>query len=252
MRKRILFVASEQSFLVNAMVKNLQNAGYAVTQTQPDIVEISLIEDMPDIFVVYLEGDLNAFNGTLKYLKKLKGEDGVDRVLYLIGSPAEIDAAYEVVSKSFVSAAFIRPVNMADVIAKLDVLITEESEYRGKKRILVVDDDSTMLRTMNNWFSKKYEVYMANSGMNAIALLSQKRVDLILLDYEMPVVSGLQVFEMLKSEPNTANIPVIFLTSKDDKETVMKVLAAKPEKYLLKTRPAEELIKNVDDFFHGY
>lgn len=251
MKKRILFVASESSFLVNAMVKNLRDSGYTVLQSQPDIVEISLKEDMPDIFIVYLEGDLNAFNGTLKYLKKLKAEDGVDRVLYLIGSPAEIEAAHEVVPKSFVNAAFVRPVNMADVVAKLDILITEESEFHGKKRLLVVDDDSTMLRTMNNWFGKKYEVFMANSGMNAIALLAQKKVDLILLDYEMPVVSGLQVFEMLKSEPHTVGIPVIFLTSKDDKDTVMKVLAAKPEKYLLKTRPAEELIKSVDDFFRG-
>ncbi|MBQ7160066.1 MAG: response regulator [Treponema sp.] len=138
-----------------------------------------------------------------------------------------------------------------EVINRLNILITEEGEFHGKKRILVVDDDSTMLRTMNNWFSSKYEVFMANSGMNAISLLAQKKVDLILLDYEMPVVSGLQVFEMLKSEVATASIPVIFLTSKDDKETVMKVLAAKPEKYLLKTRPAEELIKSVDDFFRG-
>lgn len=251
MKKRILFVATGQTFLVNAMTKQLMTAGYEVVHSEPDIVEISQKEPFPDIFIVYLEGDVNAFNGTLKYLKKRKSEDGTDRVLYLIGSPAELEAAYEVVSRGFVNASFIRPVNMAEIINKLNILITEESEFHGKKRVLVVDDDSTMLRTMNNWFSKKYEVFMANSGMNAIALLSQKKVDLILLDYEMPVVSGLQVFEMLKSEPNTANIPVIFLTSKDDKETVMKVLAAKPEKYLLKTRPAEELIKSVDDFFHG-
>ena len=71
--------------------------------------------------------------------------------------------------------------------------------------------------------------------LNAISLLTQHHVDLILLDYEMPVVSGLQVLEMLRSEPATANIPVIFLTAKDDRETVMKVVAAHPEKYLLKT-----------------
>lgn len=251
MKKRVLFVASGQSFLVKAMVKQIQAAAYEVVLSEPDIVEISQKEPIPDIFIVYLEGDLHAFNGTLKYLKKLKTEEGVDRVLYLIGSPAELDAAYAVISRGFVNAAFTRPVNIMEVVNRLNILITDESEFHGKKRILVVDDDSTMLRTMNNWFSAKYEVFMANSGMNAISLLTQKKVDLILLDYEMPVVSGLQVFEMLRSEPATANIPVIFLTSKDDRETVMKVLAAKPEKYLLKTRPAEELIKSVDDFFKG-
>ena len=114
-----------------------------------------------------------------------------------------------------------------------------------------MDDDGVMLRAMNNWLSKKYEVFLANSGMNAITLLSQRKVDLILLDYEMPVASGLQVFEMLKNESSTAEIPVIFLTGKDDKDTVMKVLSSKPKKYLLKTLPPEELVEAVDSFFRG-
>lgn len=251
MERRVLFVSEEQNFLVTAMKKNLQNAGFEVVSAHPDIVEIQLIQNLPDIFIVYLEGDLNGFNGTLKYLKKLVTEEGKDRVLYLIGNQLEIEAAYEIIPKSVVSMAFSRPVNVKDIIARLNILIVDDAEFGGRKRILVVDDDSIMLRSMNNWLSKKYEVFMANSGMNAISLLSKNHVDLILLDYEMPVVSGLQVFEMLKAEPSTQNIPVIFLTAKDDKATVMKVLAAKPEKYLLKTLPAEELVKNVDDFFKG-
>lgn len=252
MDRRILFVTETQSFLVSAMVKNLEDAHYEVVLTLPDMVGIQNINNLPDIFMVYLEGDLNNFNGTLKYLKKLVIEEGKDRVLYLIGSTLEISAAYEVIPKSVVSAAFTRPVNMKDVIGKLNILITEEENYSGKKRILVVDDDGIMLRSMKNWLSEKYDVFMANSGVNAISLLSKNHVDLILLDYEMPGASGLQVFEMLKNEPSTADIPVIFLTAKDDKDTVMKVLSAKPEKYLLKTMKPEALVRSVDDFFKGY
>lgn len=252
MERRILFVCEDQSFLVNAIIKALEEARFNVKTAEPDMVEISLIANIPDIYIVYLEGDLNNFNGTLKYLKKLLTEEGKDRVLYLIGNPLEIDAAYEVMPKALVSQAFSRPVNVKDIIMKLNQLLTDDaSGFPGMKRILVVDDDSIMLRTMKTWLSKKYDVYMANSGMNAIQFLAHNRVDLILLDYEMPVASGLQVFEMLKNDPNTANIPVIFLTSKDDKETVMKVLAAKPEKYLLKSMEPEALLKTVDDFFKG-
>jgi len=56
---------------------------------------------------------------------------------------------------------------------------------------------------------------------------------------------------MLKNDPRTALIPVIFLTSKDDKETVMKILSAKPEKYLLKNQEPDQLIQKIDDFFKG-
>lgn len=250
MDKRILFISEKKdNFLVSAMIKNIEAADYKVITAEPDMVEISLIQNIPDIYILYLEGDLNSFNGTLVALKKLLTEEGKDRVLYLIGTPMEISTAYEVIPKTLVGAAFTRPVNVKDVITKLNTLHTDGAE--NKKRILVVDDDGVLLRTMKNWLSKKYEVFMANSGLNAISLLAKESVDLILLDYEMPVASGLQVFEMLKSDDKTRDIPVIFLTAKDDKETVMKVLAAKPEKYLLKTMPPEQLVKAVDDFFKG-
>ena len=65
----------------------------------------------------------------------------------------------------------------------------------------------------------------------------------------MPITTGPQVLEMLRSEPSTSDIPVMFLTVKSDKESVMKVVALKPEKYLLKTMPPAELIANIDEFF---
>lgn len=251
MEKRILFISEQHNFLVMAMIKNLEAANFEVITSQPDIVEIQLKNKLPDIFIVYLEGDLNSFNGTLKYLKKLLTEEGKDRVLYLIGTQIEVSAAYEVIPRTMVSASFMRPVNMTDVLTKLNTLMLDDFESDGRKKILVVDDDGIMLRSMQNWLSKRYDVYIANSGMNAITFLGKKHVDLILLDYEMPVASGLQVFEMLKAEPATASIPVIFLTAKDDRETVMKVLAAKPEKYLLKTMDPEELVESVNNFFKG-
>lgn len=75
------------------------------------------------------------------------------------------------------------------------------------------------------------------------------RPDTVLLDYEMPVCDGRQTLEMIRSEKATANIPVIFLTGRGDRESVKKVMALKPEGYLLKTMPEEEIKKIIDDFF---
>ena len=248
MRNDILFVSKEPNFLVKTLKKTLSEAGYPVVSSQPNTIEINHISNLPDIYMIYLEGDVTVFNGTLKYLKK-KMLSGSDHMLFLIGNPKEIEEAYKENPKSMVTSTFIRPVNAKDILASLDHFLNGSDINRGRQSILVVDDDSVMLRAMNNWFSTKYNVFMANSGMNAISLLTQNHVDLILLDYEMPGLSGLQVFEMLRSEPTTASIPVIFLTAKDDKETVMKVVSARPDKYLLKTMPPEALVKAVDDFF---
>jgi len=249
--RRILFISESKSFLVSAMTKSLTDAKFDVVLVSPSIEEIEQVSPLPDIFIVYLEGDISAFENTLDYIKSLLTEVGSERVLYLIGNQNEIDLAYETLPRALVSFAFNRPVNMKDVINKVNVAIENEFvSTPGVKKILVVDDDGVMLRTMKMWLAG-YDVYMANSGMNAIQVLAKTKVDLILLDYEMPVASGLQVFEMLKADEKTADIPVIFLTSKDDKDTVMKVLAAKPEKYLLKSMKGEDLVNAVDDFFKG-
>jgi CheY-like chemotaxis protein len=54
---------------------------------------------------------------------------------------------------------------------------------------------------------------------------------------------------MLRSEPDTRDIPVMFLTGKDDKESVVKVLSLKPEGYLLKSIEKDKLIKELGKFF---
>lgn len=65
----------------------------------------------------------------------------------------------------------------------------------------------------------------------------------------MPVTSGPQVLEMIRSETRTGTIPVIFLTGKGDRESVVKVLALKPDGYLLKSTDKATLLKSLEDFF---
>ncbi|MBR1893576.1 MAG: response regulator, partial [Lachnospiraceae bacterium] len=123
----------------------------------------------------------------------------------------------------------------------------EHGEFR--KSILVVDDDTNYLGIVREWLKEDYKVSMANSGLQAIKWLGKNKADLILLDHEMPVTSGPKVLEMLRSDPETAGIPVIFLTGKSDKESVMSVVALKPEGYFLKTIKKDELLENINDFF---
>ncbi len=129
-------------------------------------------------------------------------------------------------------------------------LVNERAEWKGqKKKILVVDDSDFMRGKMTSLFGSDYSVIEANSSLSAIQSITVNRPDLVLLDYEMPVCDGRQTLEMIRSEKATANIPVIFLTGRGDRESVKKVMALKPEGYLLKTMPEEEIKKIIDDFF---
>ncbi|MCI8275835.1 MAG: response regulator [Lachnospiraceae bacterium] len=117
------------------------------------------------------------------------------------------------------------------------------------RKILVVDDSMTIRMGMRRLLAGRYEVSEVDSGVAAIRAVTLDRPDLILLDYEMPVCDGSHVFEMLRSEKEFEDIPVIFLTSRDDPESVKRVLSLKPEGYLLKYLKPADIRCRIDEFF---
>ncbi|MBP3231963.1 MAG: response regulator, partial [Anaerovibrio sp.] len=89
------------------------------------------------------------------------------------------------------------------------------------------------------------QVYSVKSGMDAITFLLKTPVDLILLDYEMPVVDGPQVFQMLRQEQSAKHIPVVFLTGVGTREGVERVMALKPDGYILKSTTRDSLLDSI-------
>ena len=84
------------------------------------------------------------------------------------------------------------------------------------KKILIVDDDAGIRRIAELSLTKvgKLEVSLAKSGAEALQLLANEKPDLILLDVMMPGMDGPAVLAELRRNPDTANIPVVFLTAK--------------------------------------
>lgn len=108
----------------------------------------------------------------------------------------------------------------------------KENKEDKRKKILVVDDSKVILQSMKELFEKDYQVSLAKSGLAAIRCITLDRPDLVLLDYEMPVCDGGQILKMIRSEEETADIAVIFLTGRGDKESVEKVMSLRPAGYL--------------------
>ena len=138
---------------------------------------------------------------------------------------------------------------MVEVEKYLNQNRMEKTEISHKKKILIVDDSTFILKTMQRLLGSDYEIMTATSGMSAIRSIVLDKPDLVLLDYEMPVCKGSQILEMIRSEEEFADIPVIFLTSRVDKEGVQKVLEFKPNGYLSKSLSPEVIKKEIDNFF---
>ena len=127
----------------------------------------------------------------------------------------------------------------------MDWLLSANDDLARRKNILLVDDDSTFLKMVKDWLSAKYRVTIVTSGAQALMYIADNTPDLILLDYEMPGMNGEKVLQRIRSNPVNEHIPVVFLTGMNDKEGVLKLLENRPDGYLLKSIPREELLDSL-------
>lgn len=110
-----------------------------------------------------------------------------------------------------------------------------------KAVILVVDDQTTVVRVLGRMLSEHYIVNVATTGERALEIAEEKIPDLILLDMVMPQMSGIDVCQRLKENPATENIPVIFVTSMDDRHNEARGFKAGAVDYITKP-PSPEIV----------
>lgn len=154
--------------------------------------------------------------------------------------------AFCVTSSDSIRGKIVPALNSQNAMSEIKRYLSGEMR---KKKILVVDDSDFMRQNLLNLLGKDYEMIESDSSIAAIKSITVNRPDLILLDYEMPVCDGRQTLEMIRSDKEIADIPVIFLTGRGDMESVKKVMSLKPKGYLLKTMPEEDIKKTIDAFF---
>lgn len=118
-----------------------------------------------------------------------------------------------------------------------------------RKYILMVDDSAAQIRAVKAWLEEKYKVRSVLSGDQALASVKERKPDLILLDYEMPICNGQQVLKKLRDNKDTCDIPVIFLTAVSDRRHITEVLELKPAGYLLKPVAREHMFEAIEKVF---
>lgn len=114
------------------------------------------------------------------------------------------------------------------------------------KKVLVIDDNTVNLATVEKALKGKYEVIPMISGKRALKFLYCQRVDIILLDVEMPEMDGVETLENIRAVESCADTPVVFLTSKKDKQTVLDGFRLKIMDYITKPFDVDDLANRVE------
>ncbi len=114
-----------------------------------------------------------------------------------------------------------------------------------KKRLLIVDDTVVNLKLLGNLLADEYSLSFASGGQEALDILEKTLPDLVLLDIMMPEVDGFEVCRQIRSSPRTEDLPVILVTAKNDKESVVKGYHLGVLDYLVKPFEPEEVQSRV-------
>ena len=247
MEYKLLVVSNEKSYITDSITAAIDESGVSCIRVDSEIKEIEKNKDEADMVFLYVNEVVADNTQILVFIKDVCADDA--KTLFLAGYSEDIEKVYRVIPKDMVREAFIRPFENKYIVKVISNEAEEARKRRSAKRILVVDDDITFLKMVKKWLMDKYQVTIVKSGMQAIKYITGHRPDLILMDYDMPITDGTKVLEMLRSEPDSAEIPVIFLTGKADKETVLKVMSLKPQGYLLKSMKQVDIVSAIDHYF---
>lgn len=250
--KKILLIGD-----LNQTVSKVNNYLQTRFQTQLCVDSLEMVRGMvrvyePEMAVICLIGVGELDHKILDFFENRRSNVPV----LLIGTPEEckyFQKYYDNEQFDFLT----RPTTLSELMEKCSSVLkledaedgqqeTEEAKAEVKKRILVVDDSGILLRSVKTMLADQYEVAVATDGKKAIERAKRRRPDLILLDYEMPVMDGKETLEELRKDEELKDIPVVFLTSVADRDSIAPVLKLKPEGYLLKPIDQKRMFETIE------
>jgi two-component system, chemotaxis family, chemotaxis protein CheY len=118
-------------------------------------------------------------------------------------------------------------------------------------KILVVDDFATMRRIVKNILTQLgfKNIIEADDGTTALGVLKAEKIGLIVSDWNMPKMTGLDLLKAVRADANTANIPFIMVTAEAQQDNIILAVKAKVSQYIVKPFTAETLAEKLSKIF---
>lgn len=131
----------------------------------------------------------------------------------------EIEAVTAVLEESDSSVRFVEATGKDDAISdELDEAEEETTIAENRHTLLIVEDNEDLLLLMVKLLGTEYGIYTATNGKEAITMVEQEEIDLIVSDVMMPQMNGIEFCQYIKNNIDTSHIPVILLTAKNKEE----------------------------------
>lgn len=122
-----------------------------------------------------------------------------------------------------------------------------------KMNILIVDDFATMRRIIKNILRQIgfMNIFEADDGTTAISILKKEKVDLIISDWNMPQMSGIELLKVVRSTPEWKDLPFLMVTAEGQREHVIEAVKNRVSNYVVKPFTPETLMDKINKIFEG-
>ncbi len=123
--------------------------------------------------------------------------------------------------------------------------------YDTDMKVLVVDDFATMRRIVKNILTQLgfKNIIEADDGATAVDLLKNEKVDLIISDWNMPKMTGLELLQHVRADASMADVPFVMVTAEAQQDNIILAVKAKVSQYIVKPFTAETLGEKLDKVF---
>ena len=116
-------------------------------------------------------------------------------------------------------------------------------------KVLVVEDDRSIQMVLELVLTRmgKCEVILAGEGHLGLSMIKQHKPDLILLDLMLPGMDGFEICQKAKEDPDTQNIPIIFLTAQPQPTAISRAMSLGAAAYMIKPFDPSTIIKQINE-----
>lgn len=118
---------------------------------------------------------------------------------------------------------------------------SEVTDTAAKKKLLVIDDNHEMVAFLINTFSKEYTCLKAYNGKEGLQVMEEEQPDIVIVDQMMPVMDGLEFSRAVRHRQQTADVPIIMLTAKDDMQTELESIKIGVDAFMAKPFDVKKL-----------
>ncbi|OGH55545.1 MAG: hypothetical protein A3G34_00515 [Candidatus Lindowbacteria bacterium RIFCSPLOWO2_12_FULL_62_27] len=232
----------DDSRLTRQVIRKTLGGEFEVVEAADGPSAIAQLASWPDLVLLantLMDGSGYSLCSSVRSLHQ-----GGDIPIFLMGASAE-PTDYAAGFEAGASGYLTKPFEKEDLLNLLMLLSSRTTFARGATALVVDDSKSVRVVLKKTLLNAGFEVVEAENGREGLDRLGQQRIDVISLDYEMPVLDGLGFMRSLNNTERLARPPVLMLTSRSDEEARQRAESAGVDAFLTKPFQTDQYLKTL-------